>query len=164
MKNLIQRCSSLTNSRRSYPGQLLATLCLTFILSPSAFSAGIYKWTDENGKVHYGSQRPEDAQAERMKLHVPEPASPPDAQQEPEGEDQETDPKKETELKDGGDQEKASKERTAYCAGERKRLQTVEKNKDIHEKDASGKVNQLSSDARNERLNKIRANISKYCK
>ena len=142
----------------------LATLVLAFIISPAAMSSGIYKWTDENGKIHYGSQRPENAQAEKMKLHVPGPASKPETQEEVEGENQAGDQKQEARLKDHDDPEKANKERTAYCANERKRLQTVEKNREIHEKDASGKVKKMSSDARNQRLNKIRANISKYCK
>ncbi|MCK5001673.1 MAG: DUF4124 domain-containing protein [Gammaproteobacteria bacterium] len=144
--------------------QILATVVLSFIIAPAAMSEGIYKWVDDNGKIHYGSQRPEDADAEKMKLHVPEPASKPESQKEAEEENLEGDQKKEATLEDHADQEKANKERSAYCAKERKRLQTVQKNKQIHQKDASGKVSKLSSEARNKRLNKIKANISKYCK
>ena len=141
--------------------KILTTLVLAFIIPAAAISSGIYKWEDENGKTHYGSQRPENTQAEKMKLHVPEPASKPEPQEEAEGEG---DQKKEAKLKDGGDQKKASKERTSYCANERKRLQTIQQNEEIHEKDDSGEVKALSAKARNQRLSKIRANIAKYCK
>ncbi|MCW8830297.1 MAG: DUF4124 domain-containing protein [Gammaproteobacteria bacterium] len=144
--------------------QLLATLMLTLIISPSAMSEGIYKWTDENGKVHYGSQRPEDAKAEKMNLYVPKPASQPESQKDIDEKNPEGEQTQETKPKDHDTPEAANKERTAYCANERKRLQTIENNEEIHEEDASGKINKLSSDARNKRLAKIRANIAKYCK
>ncbi|MDH5611431.1 MAG: DUF4124 domain-containing protein [Gammaproteobacteria bacterium] len=137
--------------------QILATLILALVISPAAVSAGIYKWTDENGKIHYGSERPEDAQAEKMKLHVPEPATSPEKAEKTE----ETD---EADATDMTEDDKAKKERVAYCASERKRLQTVGKNKEIHEKDDKGEVKKLSAEARNQRLDKIKANISKYCK
>ena len=160
MKKSIEAPSCPSFNQHSQLKQLLATLILALVLSPSAVNAGIYKWTDENGKVHYGAQRPKDAPAEKMKLHVPEPASQPYSEEE----DQESKAKEEPKLEDHGDQEKANQERAAYCANERKRLKTVEKNKEVYEKDASGKVNKVSSEVRNQRLNKIRANISKYCK
>ena len=164
MKNSIEIPSHVTGFGYLQLKQLLATLILSLVISPSVVNAGIYKWTDENGKIHYGSQRPKDAPAERMKLHIPEPASQPEAQQDAEEGDQQGDQKKEAPLKDDGDQEKANKERAAYCANERKRLQTLVKNKEVYEKDTSGKVNKVSSDARNQRLSKIKANIDKYCK
>ncbi|MDH5387652.1 MAG: DUF4124 domain-containing protein [Gammaproteobacteria bacterium] len=139
---------------------LIGTLTLALILASPAIGSGIYKWTDDNGKVHYGSQRPQDASAERMKLQVSEPYSQENAEDEKPEEKQE----KEVKLKDNGDPEAANEERTAYCANERKRLQTVEKNKTIHEKDSTGKVIKLAAKERSQRLDSIKANISKYCK
>lgn len=132
--------------------KLLATLMLAFMLSPAAFATGVYKWVDENGKTHYGSQRPQDASAERLKLNVPTPATQPD------------DAEKEATDVELSDDDKARQERDAYCKSERARLKTVEKTTDLHEKDANGNVRKLSAAARNQRLNKIRANISQYCK
>lgn len=143
---------------------LIGTLTLALLLATPAIGSGIYKWTDDNGKVHYGSQRPQDASAERMKLDVPEYASEQDSEEGAEDEKPGDKQKKEVKLKDGGDPAAANKERTAYCANERKRLKTVEKNKTIHEKDATGKVIKLAAKERNKRLDSIKANISKYCK
>ncbi len=125
---------------------------LAVMLAPAVFATGVYKWVDDNGKIHYGSQRPQDASAERLQLNVPTPATrPEDAEEEATG----------VEL---SDDDKAQKERDAYCKSERARLKTVEKTADIHEKDASGNVRKLSAADRNQRLSKIRANISQYCK
>ena len=143
MKNLIENTLCLK--------PLLGILALTFLLASPAMSSGFYKWTDEEGKVHYGSRRPADAQAEKLKLHLSEPATKPEQAEED----------KKVELT--GD-DKANQERVIYCTNERNRLKTIEKNMSIHEKDAAGKTIKLGADARNQRLNKIKANISKYCK
>lgn len=143
MKNLIESTLCLK--------PLLGILALTFLLASPAISSGFYKWTDEDGKVHYGSRRPADAQAEKLKLHLSEPATKSEKSEED----------KKVELTDD---EKANQERVIYCTNERNRLKTIEKNKSIHEKDATGKTIQLSVKARNQRINKIKANISKYCK
>ena len=90
-----------------------------------------------------------------MKLKLSEPS--PDSEK-PEN-DEETNNTGVTEVDD-----KAKQERIIYCKKERKRLQTVSKNKTIHEKDATGKVIKLASKERNQRIAKIKANISKYCK
>lgn len=152
MTKFIEIFSRHTNGNHSPFNPLVTTLILMLIMSPSAMGAGIYKWVDENGKIHYGSQRPEDAKAKKMKLHVPEPAAKPEPTE---------DDEKKVDL---SDEDKASQERKAYCETERKRLKTVAKNKQIHKKDANGKVIKMSSNEREERLNKIKANISKYCK
>lgn len=157
MKNSIGITSEINKDIIS---RLITGLILALSLFPAAVNAGVYKWVDQQGNVHYGSQRPEDAEAERMKLDIP-PTMPKTATAE-ETEDKEG-AKKEVKLKDEGDQEKATKERTEYCANERKRLQTATSNKEIHEKDASGNVKALNTEARNQRINKIKDNIAKYC-
>ena len=157
MKNSIGITSEINKDIIS---RLITGLILALSLFPAAVNAGVYKWVDQQGNVHYGSQRPEDAEAERMKLDIP-PTMPKTATAE-ETEDKEG-AEKEVKLKDGGDQEKATKERTEYCANERKRLQTATSNKEIHEKDASGNVKALNTEARNQRINKIKDNIAKYC-
>lgn len=133
---------------------LFGTLTLALILTTPAISSGIYKWTDENGKVHYASERPVDAQAEKMKLQISEPS--PGAEK---PEEDKTSDKANPTVDD-----KANQERVVYCKSERKRLNTAEKNTVVYEKDATGKVIKLASKERNQRINKIKANIAKYCK
>ena len=131
----------------------ILTLALMLTITMPAMGSGIYKWTDKDGKIHYGAQRPKDVQAEKMKLHISEPS--PNAE------------KQEDETADKADptvDDKAKKERVVYCKSERKRLKTAERNTLIYEKDATGKVIKLASNERNQRINKIKANINKYCK
>ena len=155
MKKSIHTCTWFIGLHYSQLKQLVAVLMLALAVSPLTVNAsGIYKWTDENGKVHYGSQHPEDAEAEKMKLHVPEPASQAESKEALAEDNQ-------AELSDDA---KAKLERVEYCSKERKRLQTIQQNKEIHQKDASGKVSKLSTEVRTQRLNKIKANIDKYCK
>ncbi|MDA3869931.1 MAG: DUF4124 domain-containing protein [Gammaproteobacteria bacterium] len=132
--------------------KLLASLMLAFMLAPAVFATGVYKWVDDNGKIHYGSQRPQDASAEVVQLNESKPATRPD------------DAEEETAGAELSDDDKARQERDAYCKSERARLKTVEKTADIHEKGANGEVRKLSATDRNQRLNKIRANINQYCK
>ena len=133
--------------------RLFEMLLLTLMLSTPALSSGIYKWTDESGNVHYGSQRPQDAQAERMELKVPEPASP--------AEELEEEENNEAEL---SEEDRAQRQRDIYCSNENSRLKSLQKNQQIHEMDASGKVKKLTAAERNERLSKLKSNISRYCK
>ena len=80
MKMSVEIPSYPSINARRHLSQMLA-LILALVVSPAAVGAGIYKWTDANGNVTYGSQRPEDAPAEKMNLYVPGPATPPAPQQ-----------------------------------------------------------------------------------
>jgi hypothetical protein len=42
-------------------------LCLLLFLSVTA-SAGIYRWVDENGKVHFGDRPPQAVETENINL------------------------------------------------------------------------------------------------
>ena len=155
MKNPIDAYQYSIDYRFSLHKPVLSVLMLVFFLSSSMVNAkGIYKWTDENGETHYSAQRPEDSDAEKMKLYVPEPASQPESKK--------TTP--EEEQVEPTEDDKAKQERVEYCKKERELLQTVLKNKELYEKDATGKETKIKSKARIQRLEKIKANISKYCK
>ncbi len=45
----------------------LLLTCLTVL--PLSAHAGVYKWVDENGTVHYSDSHPNNVKAESMKLH-----------------------------------------------------------------------------------------------
>ena len=48
---LTKETSSL-NRKYISMAQILATVVLSFIIAPAAMSEGIYKWVDDNGKIH----------------------------------------------------------------------------------------------------------------
>ena len=45
---------------------LLACLCLAALLASPASIADLYKWVDENGKVHYGDSPPENVKLKKI--------------------------------------------------------------------------------------------------
>lgn len=48
---------------------VIATLSMVILFSSTIAVAGkIYKWTDAEGNVHYGSEKPAEADAEKMKV------------------------------------------------------------------------------------------------
>ena len=52
-----------------YKKLLIAAVCTLMLAGTGTVLAGkIYKWTDAEGKVHYGSEKPVDADAEKMKV------------------------------------------------------------------------------------------------
>ncbi len=49
---------------------LLTGLCLVSLLSTSASVADLYKWVDENGKIHYGDSPPENVTLKKITGNV----------------------------------------------------------------------------------------------
>ncbi|MDJ0740822.1 MAG: DUF4124 domain-containing protein [Gammaproteobacteria bacterium] len=56
------------HSPRYKPPRPHPALLLTVLLVGGAAQADIYRWTDANGQVHYGSRPPADASAEAMDI------------------------------------------------------------------------------------------------
>ena len=50
-------------------------LLTAMIIFASSASAGLYKWVDDEGNVHYSQKRPRDQQFERLKAPAPAPES-----------------------------------------------------------------------------------------
>ena len=68
------------DTRLTYQGLLMITkstiitACLCLLVQTPSF-AGVYKWVDENGQVHYGEQ-PVGADAEKVKIRQNETTKP----------------------------------------------------------------------------------------
>ena len=48
-------------------------LLTTLMIFSSSASAGLYKWVDDEGNVHYSQKRPRDKQFKRIKAPAPAP-------------------------------------------------------------------------------------------
>lgn len=159
----------IQNRKRLFTAILIAT-----ISSPLVVTAGVYKWTDENGNVHYGSQRPADAPAERMKIQ---------ADTTPYEDDDTTRAKKEAAKKsnkEGEDEaekkpeaaapkapkppELSRKEKKRLCQQARKNVQTIESRGRVRVQQEDGSTRHLTDPERNKELAAARKNASKYCK
>lgn len=62
------------------PGRTASRLmigCFLAVMASGMASAGVYKWVDENGKVHYGDAPPEQAQGKKKSVKINTPAPTP---------------------------------------------------------------------------------------
>ena len=61
--------TSVNSAPRVRSKLVTATLCVVICMGSGTGLAGkIYKWTDAEGNVHYGSEKPADTAAEKMKV------------------------------------------------------------------------------------------------
>ena len=153
------------------------------IFSSQLSFAGIYKWVDEAGNVHYGQQRPNDSAAEKMEVekHAPRDTSsykrPSLNKDKKEGEGEaeaqadgteatDTESKapeaKKPEKKPESRAEK--KRRLAACATARKNLATMQSRGRIRSKDKDGNTAYLSQKQKEEKMKKLRELVAKHCK
>ncbi len=154
----------------TYRGYLLSVLLITAIFTPWLVTAGIYKWTDENGNVHYGGQRPADATSERMKIKTGET---------PYGDETTAKDKKDkAKLKPGEKKEEkkaqaskppeppkiSKKEKKRRCAEARQNLATIETRGRVRVKTEDGSSRHLTPKERDKRVATERKEVSKNCK
>lgn len=53
-----------------YPAIRLALIAITLMLCSYAVNAGIYKWVDDQGKVHFTDSPPDDIKTEEVELRI----------------------------------------------------------------------------------------------
>lgn len=145
---------------------LFALPCLLVSL-PGAYGA-VYKWVDAEGNVHYGSQKPADANAERLKI-----ATPPSIPKTPEKEEKKDD---KSESEDGKKEEKPAepkkveppkmsrKEKQRLCTAARNNKAIIEAHGRIRETDEKGNTVYLKDEVKQQRLATANKDIRKYCR
>ncbi len=140
------------------------------LLFITASHAEIYKWVDAEGNVHYGQQRPRDADAERLDIQqeptttfrsgTKEPVKTEETAQDGEQQPAE-EPAAQEEKKVETPAEK--KQRLAACARAKKSLATMESIGRIRSKDAEGNYTYLSQQQKEAQMKPARDLIKKYC-
>jgi hypothetical protein len=152
---------------------------LTFTLlalTPILAQAAIYKWVDEHGNVQYSSEKPENAEAEKMRVTSQPPldssanrrTDPDEAQTADKGDKTDaaddkpkTPAEKRAELAKKAESDKLKKE---MCAEARENLATIENSARVRLEDANGEVRYLSEEEVASRTKSERERVSKYCK
>jgi len=107
---------------------IIATAILTSSMIISPAQAGkVYKWTDENGTIHYGDKRPDGAQTETLKVESRSSAPRPSVEDQLNSlEDQE---KRESLVKQEQEKAKEVEEQNQLrCNQAKNNLQTIENN------------------------------------
>ncbi|MCF6300434.1 MAG: DUF4124 domain-containing protein [Proteobacteria bacterium] len=142
---------------------LLAILMLGFI--STALAQKVYKWVDEDGNVHYSSQKPATGDVERIKLDSAPKYDPAD--------DKPVDTSAAEEKQDAADEKQAKKQLAASDKATNKKLCSQAKAnqnalnatpriRQIDEK--TGEVFQLSDDQRAQSLKQANQFVRDYCK
>ena len=155
-----------------YRKQLFSALSIALVFTPLVVTAGVYKWTDEDGTVHYGSQRPADAPAERLKIRESTTPYTDEAKAKAKGTKKEgaTDKAKaekkpeEAAAKAPEEPKLSRKEKKALCQQARAKVQTIESRGRVRVKDEAGNSRHLSDKERSRELAAARKNVSKHCK
>lgn len=146
----------------------LSIFLSTSIFCTTASIAGIYKWVDEQGNVHYSQQRPANATSEKMDVQKRAPRDEstynrPGTQGK--NKDTTTDSPSKTAKPEKKPETKAEKQRRlAACEQARKSLQTMESVGRIRAKDKNGDTVFLSQAQKEEKMKQSREMLTQHCK
>lgn len=137
-----------------------AFICL-LIQAPS--QAGVYKWLDENGQVHYG-ERPGNSDSEKIKIRQNETTKPRAIKK---AEDGKKDPKGETTEKTAAEPEKpamSKKEKRRLCNEGKSDYAAISSRGRMREINEKGEYNYLSEKQRQQRLAAAKKKQSEHCR
>jgi hypothetical protein len=136
-------------------------------LTCNSHAAGIQKWTDENGQVHYGDSPPVKVKPEVVRISRP-PSNP--GKSLPRFSAETKDQPNEQQTQTSPEQEKApvpavSKNQAAeFCDLARKDLATINRSRRIRVKTPDGGVRLLTAEEIDARRKQSQTEIDKYCK
>lgn len=143
--------------------KLYCTFLLLLFLTPGISVGAIYKWVDDNGKTHYGSERPKTSQVEKLDIKVKEPVVP--KKPEKNGEKQDiglgNDTTKTTEPETP---KLSSKEKFRLCNQAKTDLQRIQARGRIRQKGKDGSSRYLTPQERGKRLAAAKKDVKDYCR
>ncbi|MCK5001672.1 MAG: DUF4124 domain-containing protein [Gammaproteobacteria bacterium] len=161
MKNYTGIYSLLINHRRLYIKQMIVTVLMMIMVSPVAIGSGIYKWTDENGKIHYGSAKPSDADSERMNIKVDTTKR---IKKKKKKAQEETEEAEELPIEAPETPKISKKEKARACKDARARLQNIQSHGRLREFDEKGNSVILAEEQRQKRISEAKKRIRENCK
>lgn len=135
--------------------KIFIAACLGMLLV-SPLQAGLYKWTDEQGNVHYSQKPPRDVQYEKMKVDkAPPPSSTASEASSSEGE-----------VAPGSkalaDEEARNKEiRSKNCAAAKQNLRAYSVYRRV--KDETGKIRLVPQEEREEKIKQAKKAVAEFC-
>ena len=144
-------------------------LILPILILPIAVQASVYKWVDENGKVHYGDQPKVSQPAVEMSIDDTSPALSPsnDGMSREEKRERLLESMEEDRLekREKREQQQALKQQNRKkCNRYRDRMRHYERANSLYKLDRDGNRVYMSDGDRARATNKLQANIKKYCR
>lgn len=147
---------------------IIATVSMVIFISSNAVLAGkIYKWTDAQGNVHYGSEKPADAEAEKMKVDTSTTGVDTGAEA-LDNLKQQVDDEAER-IKEEGIPEQPPvpslpmKEVKKRCQAARQDLATIQSRGQLKERNEKGEVRYVSEEEKQRRITSAKKQIREYC-
>ena len=140
----------------------------------SNINAGIYKWVDAQGNIHYGAQRPTNTDSKKLSIqhHAPEKSSSYDRPGAKKPKTAEGD----AEVKTGADKKTSKdtpdykaeskadkKRRLAACSQARKSMSKMATQGRVRTRDKEGNVNYMSDKQKQSRIKRAKELITKHC-
>jgi len=143
--------------------KLYFTFLLLLFLTPGISVGAIYKWVDDDGKTHYGSERPKTSQVEKLDIKVKEPVVPIKTEKDGEKEDKifNKDAAKPTEPEAP---KLSAKEKFRLCNQAKTDLQRIEAKGRIRQKEKDGSSRYLTPQERGKRLAAAKKDMKDYCR
>ena len=138
---------------------LLATSCL---LAQSASYAGVYKWIDDNGQVHYG-EKPGNTDAERVTIRQNE-TTKPRAIDKPEKDADESDKKQAEQQGEPEIVPPSKKEKRKLCNEARSDLAAINSRGRLREINEKGEYSYLSEKQRQQRVSAAKKKQREFCR
>ena len=146
---------------------LLSLSCLITTMA----HAGIYKWVDEQGNVHYSQTKPTDQKSKKMKVNTRKPDSSSSYKRPSLKKDKEGEAGKAAEQQQG---QAADKQQTSddvspqqfkeMCETARKSLAAINATGRVRQRDKDGNVSYLSEEQKQERIKREQERVRRYCK
>jgi hypothetical protein len=133
--------------------------------------AGIYKWVDEDGKVHYSEKRPSGQPAKRMRVPTKAPKNT-STYKRPSfksKEDKDSEENANTNNRQDKAQQKADKgmsaeEKAKQCTRARQVMETLTAGDRVRQKDEEGNITYMTEEEKQERIKHEQKKINRYCK
>ena len=141
--------------------RILSILSIS-MLFPALCFATIYKWVDEEGKIHYSERKPPEASAEKMNVPSKAPTVTSTYKR----------PSLKTEDETGADTqgdtqqkkpEMNPEEKKKACNDARKSLETINSRGRVKLRDKDGNIRYMGEDERQDRIKREQERINKYC-
>ncbi|NNL07097.1 MAG: DUF4124 domain-containing protein [Gammaproteobacteria bacterium] len=147
---------------------VIATTSMVILLGTTvAFADKIYKWTDAEGNVHYGSEKPADAPSEKMKVDtgktgVNRGADALDKLK------QEVDDEAQRVVEEGIPEQPPvpalpAREVKKRCQAARQDLATIQSRGQLRERDEKGNTRYIGEEEKQRRIKAAKKQIREYC-
>ena len=141
--------------------RILSITIFIFIQTPA--SAGVYKWVDDKGQVHY-SEHPVGNDAEKIKIRTNETTKPRHINKAEEDKVEATEKDKEKAAEENKEETISKKEKRKYCNEAKSDLAAIQSRGRMREINAKGEYTYLTEPQRQQRISAAQKKKREFCR